>query len=112
MMQAIHPDPFEIISTFSQIHNYWMVKERDLFNEKLNGLIGELEEIEKERIEKAPATPRPVSENVATASGEKEALLQQAEAAGVEPVERPDAGDQVLHGAHLNDAVDVIDIMA
>lgn len=84
MMQGIHPDPFEIISTFSQIHNYWMVKERDLFNEKLNSLIGELEEIEKDRIEKhkaPPAPPRPVSENAVAASGEKEALLQQVKAA-------------------------------
>lgn len=86
MMQEIHPDPFEIISTFSQVHNYWMVKERDLFNEKLNNLIGELEEIEKERIERqtAPAPPRPVTEKpVARVQGsaEKEALLQKVKAA-------------------------------
>ncbi|MEN6467032.1 MAG: alpha/beta fold hydrolase, partial [Syntrophaceae bacterium] len=79
MMQGIHPDPFEIISTFSQVHNYWMVKERDLFNEKLNSLIGELEEIEKDRIAQtaAPAPSLPVSDKPAPVPGEKEALLKQ-----------------------------------
>jgi len=79
MMQGIHPDPFEIISTFSQVHNYWMVKERDLFNEKLNSLIGELEEIEKDRIAQtaAPAPSLPVSDKPVPVPGEKEALLKQ-----------------------------------
>lgn len=80
MMQGIHPDPFEIISTFSQIHNFWMVKERDLFNERLNSLIGELEEMEKDSAGKtgSPAgAPAPLPELPATAQGEMETLLQQ-----------------------------------
>lgn len=87
MMQGLHPDPFEIVSTFSQIHNYWMVKERDLFNERLNSLIGELEEIEKDRSEKLktpPAPLRPIAESPvipAQGAAEKEALLQQVKAA-------------------------------
>ena len=86
-MQEIHPDPFEIISTFSRIQNYWLVKERDLFNEKLNSLIEELEEIDRDWIEKAktrPELPGPVSEKPALASltsDEKEAFLRQVKAA-------------------------------
>jgi len=83
-MQGIHPDPFEIISTFSQIQNYWMVKERDQFNEKLNSLIKELEEIDKDWLEKAkttPVPPGPVSEKPELTLGEKEAFLQQVKAA-------------------------------
>jgi polyhydroxyalkanoate synthase len=84
MTQGLHPDPFEIFSTFAQVHNYWMVKEKDIFNERLNSLIGELEEIEREKAGK-PADPPPpagrVRENAAAATDEKEALLRQVRAA-------------------------------
>src|SRR5512139_832783 len=79
-MLRIPFDPFEIISTFFQIQEYWMVKERDLFNEKLNGLLTELEEIEEGRgelLQAARAAADTISQDLSAPPDDKEKVLQQ-----------------------------------
>lgn len=80
-MLRIPFDPFEIISTFFQIQEHWMVEERDLFNEKLNGLLTELEEIEEGRRElmkaAAEASAETGPQDLPAPPDDKEKVLQQ-----------------------------------